>query len=74
MPLTARQQCADVRKWWRDQGMEPREGQSVKERLVLLEFLMAGHERRHEVMDAVWDSRDEDEAAERVHRLLVLRV
>lgn len=50
--------------------MESRERQSAKDRLALLELLMAGHERRHEVMDAVWKSRDEDEAAEQVRGLL----
>jgi DNA gyrase/topoisomerase IV subunit A len=50
--------------------MESHERQSAKDRLALLQLLMTGHERRHEVVDAVWDARDEDEAAERLRGLL----
>lgn len=55
-----------------DQGMESHERQSAKDRLALLQLLMTAHERRHEVIDAVWDARDEDEdeAAERLRGLL----
>jgi len=50
--------------------MESHERQSAEDRLALLRVLMTGHERRHEVVDAVWDARDEDEAAERLRGLL----
>ena len=50
--------------------MEPRERRSAEDRLALLDLLVAAQERRQEVVEAVWDSRDEAEAAERLRRLL----
>lgn len=51
-------------------SMDSRERQAAEERLGLLELLTAAHERRHDVLDAVWGSADEDVAAERLRVLL----
>jgi DNA gyrase/topoisomerase IV subunit A len=50
--------------------MDSRERQAAEERLGLLELLVAAQERRHDVLDAVWRSADEDAAAERLRVLL----
>ena len=46
------------------------ERDEAESRLALLELLQAAQERRYEVVEAVWDARDEAEAVERLHRLL----
>lgn len=50
--------------------MDVRERQAAEEQLGLLELLVAAQEHRHEVLDTVWGSADEDEAAERLRVLL----
>lgn len=50
--------------------MDAYESQEAERRLAFLELLLAAQERRHEVVDAVWDSADRDEAAERLRSLL----
>lgn len=53
-----------------NEDMEAPERQRAEDRLARLELLMRGHDRRHEVMDAVWDAHDEDEAISKVRGLL----
>lgn len=50
--------------------MDAYESQEAERRLAFLELLLTAQERRHEVVDAVWDSADRDEAAERLRSLL----
>jgi DNA gyrase/topoisomerase IV subunit A len=38
----------------------------AKERLAILEVLFAAVERRHDVVDAVWNSSNDDEASSRL--------
>jgi DNA gyrase subunit A len=38
----------------------------AKERLAILEVLLAAVERRHEVVEAVWNSSNDDEASSRL--------
>jgi DNA gyrase/topoisomerase IV subunit A len=39
----------------------------AKERLAILEVLLAAVERRHDVVEAVWNSSNDDEASSRLH-------
>lgn len=50
--------------------MDAYESREAERRLSFLELLLAAQERRHEVVDAVWASADQDEAAERLRSLL----
>lgn len=50
--------------------MDPREKRAAEEQLALLELLLAAQERRHEVMDAVWDASDKEQASDRLRDLL----
>jgi DNA gyrase/topoisomerase IV subunit A len=50
--------------------MDASERQDVEERLQLMEWLVAAMERRHEVMDLLWEATDREEAAERLRDLL----
>lgn len=52
--------------------MDPREYRAAKEHLALLELLLAALERRHEVMDVVWEARDKEQASERLRELFVI--
>ena len=42
----------------------------AKERLAILEVLLSAAERRHEVVEAVWDSANADEASLRLGELV----
>jgi DNA gyrase/topoisomerase IV subunit A len=48
--------------------MEARE--RAKQRLAILEVLLAAAERRREVVEAVWDSSNDDEASLRLRQLV----
>lgn len=48
--------------------MESRE--RAKERLAILEVLLAAAERRREVVEAVWNSSNDDEASRRLRELV----
>jgi DNA gyrase/topoisomerase IV subunit A len=48
--------------------MEARE--RAKERLAILELLLAAAERRHEVLEAVWNSYDDEEASRRLREFV----
>ena len=50
--------------------MDHRERQAAEEQLALWEWVLAAQERRHEVMDLVWDATDKEEAAERLREFL----
>jgi hypothetical protein len=50
--------------------MDPREKRAAAEQLALLELLLAAQARRHEVMDAVWDASDKEQASDRLRDLL----
>jgi hypothetical protein len=39
----------------------------AKERLAILKVLLAAVERRHDVVDAVWNSSNDAEASSRLH-------
>lgn len=46
------------------------EAERATERLTILEFLLAAAERRHEVVEAVWNSANDDEASLRLRDLV----
>lgn len=46
--------------------MDERERQAAQERLALLEWVLAAQERRHDVMDLVWDAANREQAAVRL--------
>lgn len=50
--------------------MDSRERQAAEDQLGLLELLVAAQELRHEVLDTVWTSPDDEAAAERLRVLL----
>jgi len=50
--------------------MNSRERQAAEEQLGLLELLVAAQELRHEVLDTVWTSADDEAAADRLRMLL----
>ncbi len=52
--------------------MNPPERQAEDERLQLLEWVAAALERRHEVMELLWEATDSEEAAERLRDLLTV--
>jgi DNA gyrase/topoisomerase IV subunit A len=50
--------------------MDASEREAVEERLQLMAWLVAAMERRHEVMDLLWEAADREQAAERLRDLL----
>lgn len=55
-----------------DEVMGREQQQRDTDELALLELVLAASERRHGVVDAVWESKDIEEATERVRELLDL--
>lgn len=52
--------------------MDGEQREATEARLELLELLVAAQQRRHEVVDAIWNSSTEAEAIERLGELLGL--
>lgn len=46
--------------------MDERERQKAQHQLALLKWVLTAHERRHDVVDLVWDSADRKQAAVRL--------
>jgi hypothetical protein len=46
--------------------MDERERQAAREQLALWEWVLAAQERRHEVLDLVWDAASREQAAVRL--------
>ena len=50
--------------------MDAHEQREAEERLARLELVLAAFDRRHELVDAVWDATDTDEAGRRLREML----